>query len=319
VFEKLVIRNFQAHRDLTIELDPHITTLWGSTDQGKSAVIRALIWACLNQRPDDHIHWDADWTKVELHVDGQVIVRKQGKSNTYRLNKGHPSKSFNKGVPAPIADLLKVSQENFQQQHDSHFWISLSAGKVSKELNKIINLEIIDESLSEVASRLRTAQATVRVTEKRLEDAREKRAKLRWVKELDAKLQKIEQSHARITDLQTREQELTVLITKVQGHRKQIRTLEEQGTKAKEMVVLGEQLSEKVNKLDALEKLIRKIKTIIRIKKIEIPNIELVDKLYNIEKLITEIEDAEQWVQSRNEKLTILETSYPGKKYVRCA
>lgn len=307
MLEKIVIRNFQKHRKLILELDPNITTLWGRTDRGKSAIIRALVWVCLNQRPDNHVHWDAEWSKVSLYVDGRVVVRKQGKStNLYSLD-GKPSKSFNKNVPAPIAKVLNVAPENFQQQHDEHFWISLPASQVSKELNRIVDLEVIDKSISDVSSEVRSAQAVIKVTQSRLAEAREKKRKTRWSKELDVKLKGIEQHQVEISALQQRTEGITLLIDQVEQYRNDVRTLKELGTKGQELLNFGDTLNQKTKRLEDLDKLISDIGKAEKFKSIEIPNIKLVDRLFELNTLISAIEEIEQWVRSKNERLTTLQ------------
>lgn len=41
MIRRIVLRNFQNHRRLRIDLDPRVTTVVGPSDAGKSAVVRA--------------------------------------------------------------------------------------------------------------------------------------------------------------------------------------------------------------------------------------------------------------------------------------
>jgi DNA repair ATPase RecN len=179
--------NFQAHRELLLRLDSPIVTLRGPTDAGKSAVIRALRWVCLNDLAgDDFVREGAKQTEVTLTLtDGNVIKRiRGGRTNTYELN-GEEFKSFNSSVPDPIAALLCVNEINFQSQHDTPFWFNESPLEVSRRLNAVIDLSIIDSSLAYVATQVRTSQDRVRLTEERLDKAR-------------AELQEVEGQQARV-------------------------------------------------------------------------------------------------------------------------
>lgn len=192
MIESLHIKNFQVHDEFHLDLDPHITTLVGKSDAGKSSIIRAKRWLCLN-RPagDSFIRHGADEVTVSLTVDGHKVTREKGKVNLYRLDKEEWT-AFGNDVPDAIASLLNVSNENFQRQHDPSWWFSLSPGQVSKELNSIVSLDSIDKTLANIASELRKSKATVEVTESRLAAAQEQRGRLAWVVEADSALAVLE-------------------------------------------------------------------------------------------------------------------------------
>ena len=48
---RLSLTNFQKHERLALDLDPRLTSIAGDSDRGKSAVLRALAWLCLNSFP----------------------------------------------------------------------------------------------------------------------------------------------------------------------------------------------------------------------------------------------------------------------------
>jgi DNA repair protein SbcC/Rad50 len=196
MLEKLKIVNFQKHEKLTIDLDQHLTVLVGPSDAGKSAVIRALRWLVLNRPSGDRfIHWGAELAKVELTVDGRTITRKKSASYNAYLLDGKEFKALGQStVPEEIAAVLRMDDTNFQRQHDSPYWFLDSAGKVSQELNRIINLDIIDESLGNAAAALRSAKADVSTAEQRLTAAQQKQNDLAWTQELDADIAALEQT-----------------------------------------------------------------------------------------------------------------------------
>lgn len=166
----LKLRDFQAHRELDIKLSPTITSIQGPTDIGKSAIIRALRWLCLNDFPgDDFINWDGKQALVKIVCDtGQEIGRGKSKvANVYTLD-DQDFKSFRDGVPEPVAKLLAISPINFQNQHDSPFWFSETAGEVSRQLNAIIDLSVIDTSLANISSLVRRDQERQAVTAERV-------------------------------------------------------------------------------------------------------------------------------------------------------
>lgn len=193
MLERLTIRDFQKHEKLAIDFDPSITTIVGPSDAGKSAVIRAIGWLATN-RPSgtDYIRHGAEAARVSLAVDGKTIRRRRsGTANTYKLD-DKEYKAFGHDVPEPISKLLNIGDDNFQWQLDPPFWFTEGAPAVSRKLNAIIDLSVIDDVLANLAAQTRKAKTVVEVTEQRLADARAAAKGLAWVVQADADLTAIE-------------------------------------------------------------------------------------------------------------------------------
>lgn len=184
---EIKIQNFQAHESLDINLDPSITTIVGRSDRGKSAVIRALRFACLNKpRGSSFVKKGKKGTLVTIVAGGQVIKRKRTKSkNTYKLNT-EEYKAFGTGiVPDPIKTILKVSDTNFQSQHDPPFLLADTPGQISKRINQIINLGGVDQALAFIGQHVRKAKSEKDFTEERLKEAEQSQEELRWTVEFN--------------------------------------------------------------------------------------------------------------------------------------
>lgn len=198
MFKALYIQNFQKHKRIKVEFDPCVTVLTGSSDIGKSAILRALRWLCLNSpQGSAFIKTGTKGTSVKLVLSGEeLITRKRTKNeNLYKANEKE-FKSFGTGVPAEIAELLKVSDLNFQQQHDSPFWLSLSASEVSKQLNTIVDLSVIDNVLASASRRMKSTAKELQVCEKRLKSAKADKESLEWVFEAEQAWQLVQAKHA---------------------------------------------------------------------------------------------------------------------------
>jgi DNA repair protein SbcC/Rad50 len=215
MFKKLVIEGFQAHEKLVIELDPHVTTIIGRSDVGKSAIIRALRWLCFN-RPlgKSFINWSKDECRVKLYLDNKrKIIRKVCKSgNSYSLDDKTFS-AFGTGVPEEIVHTLNLNEDNFQGQHAPPFWFLKSSGEVSKELNAIVNLEVIDKALAEISSKVKEHQSDKNICERRLKEAREKEISLAWSLEADKDLRVLEQKEATLTETRQKLRRLDGLLS----------------------------------------------------------------------------------------------------------
>lgn len=193
MLESLFIKNFQTHENLRIDFDPLITTVIGPSDRGKSAVIRALRWLATN-RPggSEFIRYGTETVKVTLKIDGRKIRRTKGKArNSYHLD-GAPLVAFGSDVPRDVAKLLNFGEINCQQQHDPPFWFAASAGEVSKRLNEIINLGVIDSSLAFLNNATRRTTTEISICEERLVTARAAKSALKTATGMDADLTGVE-------------------------------------------------------------------------------------------------------------------------------
>lgn len=183
MLKRAKLRNFQPHRRRTLEFDRQITTIIGPTDAGKTAILRALRWVFFNRPQGSNFKTrGTKFVKVEIDIGKHIITRTKGKKNSYKLD-GQELVAFKTGVPDPIKDILNLSDINFQRQHDPVFWFSNTPGEVSKDLNRIVNLEVIDNTLAVVANKLRKAKTEVEVSQERLQAAKEERRGLKWAKE----------------------------------------------------------------------------------------------------------------------------------------
>ena len=221
MLKRLRIKNFQGHKSFKLKFDPHVTTIVGPSDIGKSAILRAIMWAVLNKpRGASFLHTGADEVSVTLKLKDHKITRTRGKTNTYHLN-GHKFAAFGHDVPTEISNVLKLNENiNFQDQHlGGSFWFKLSPGEVSRQLNQIVDLSVIDTTLAHIAGEIRKSRMERGIVEGRLEEARKDRGKLRSAKKADRALKAIEELDAHSTKLRRRCASLKRLLEKAVGHR----------------------------------------------------------------------------------------------------
>lgn len=212
MLKKLKLLNFQKHKSRTVKFDPKVTTIIGRNSAGKSTILRALRWICLN-KPDGKgvIRFGQKEAKVILNVDDKKIVKTRNQRNgTYKLG-SQVYKAFGKNVPNKIAKLLKVTESNFQTQLEPAFWFFESPGNLAKCLNKIIRLDTIDEVLSAVATAKREAEAEKKVSIKRRDEAKHKVQDLKFVPAMMKELKALTDKQEQIEKLQRRINKLSRL------------------------------------------------------------------------------------------------------------
>lgn len=237
--ESITIRNFQAHEKTKVEFDKKITTIVGPSDAGKSAVLRALRWVMTNKPSGNaFLRHETKRCRVALTVDGHKIVREKGDRNTYALD-NEPYKAFGNDVPQGIVQLLNIDELNFQSQHDAPFWFSSTAGEVGRELNQIIDLGLIDSTLSNVNSALRTAKAEVEISKQRESTAKKERAELLYAKELATEFKHIESLHRTLLDASKRREQCETLSERANKHLRALADLCEECEDMEHVEALG--------------------------------------------------------------------------------
>lgn len=247
MLQKLDILNFQRHKHLSIDLAPTVTVIVGPSDAGKSAIVRALEWLCFNRPAGEAFRrTGSKGTRVRLTLDdGRTITRRRGAANTYRLD-SKEYKAFGSGVPPAVAELLNISDLNFQGQHDAAFWLALSPGQVSRELNQIIDLSIMDNVLANVASKLRRERAAVEVVQSRIQEAKAERKQLAWTRDAATALDEIER-------LESERDELDDKQTKLKRLSRQARQLRGETQRLSMAATAGEQLLDSEQRIAALK------------------------------------------------------------------
>ena len=114
---RITLNDFQCHRHLDLTLG-RITTLVGTSDCGKTAIVRSIDWVVFNRGTASAlVRRSAANVSVNIEIDGHIIER-FSKGNGYRLN-GVAFNSINKTVPVEIANLFRMTEDNVQRQHDN--------------------------------------------------------------------------------------------------------------------------------------------------------------------------------------------------------
>lgn len=246
MLHRLIVHNFQVHKKTKIDFGEGVTTIVGPTNAGKSSLIRSLFWLTFNRpRGKAFIKIGTQGSKATLLVDDKEITRVSGKGKNYYTLDKRKFKSFGAGVPDEISSLLNVSNVTFQRQHDGPFWLSLSPGEVSRELNQIINLSLIDSSLSNVASFLRNVNSKIEDCEAKLRLLSKDEESILWSEESDLALTSLEERNEVLVEKSARINALRSLLGNVAQYALEHR----RASKAKLDAALAKDKARRLNKL----------------------------------------------------------------------
>lgn len=215
MIERIRLQNFQNHTDTRIRFAPGVTVLSGATGAGKSAILRALRWAVVNRPSGDaFIAHGAEAATVTVWADGQKVTRTTGKGGNKYLLDGKGFVSFKTGVPEEIGRLFNIDDLNWSLQHDSPFWFALTPGEVSRQLNAVVDLGVIDDVLGKLATARRKAEAEAGVSATRLAAADTAVENSAWVDDAAAEFADVAAAGAKHAQLAARQARLGALVAR---------------------------------------------------------------------------------------------------------
>lgn len=200
---QVTIRNFQSHKDTKIELSPTVNSLEGVSDSGKSAAMRAMLWALTNDPDGTAIasYWAKDKKgkikePVSVSIDNITRTRSDDFNGYIRYTaEGEERYEALKGaVPVEIERAINMGPVNIQNQMDAPFLLSSTPGEAARYLNSLVGLEEIDSYQKALKGMGRDAANSLKDENARLVEAERDLAKYDWVagaKEKVAELQKI--------------------------------------------------------------------------------------------------------------------------------
>ena len=143
---ELHLRHFQPHTDRQLPISD-ITVLAGRSDAGKSSILRAIRWLCLNSgSPSTYIQRGKSNVAVTIKIGGvsadtpHIIIRQNsGKKNGYLLD-GQEFNAIGKDIPPEVLAILNFIPDNFQTQHDYLYWFLDTGSALVKRIESTFGL-----------------------------------------------------------------------------------------------------------------------------------------------------------------------------------
>ena len=175
IIKILEIENFQSHVYTRLEMCPSLNVIVGPSDQGKSAIIRALRWLFYNEpRGTDFFRMDSTNCRVTVQLNtGEIITRERTSSRNryiYRSSKGEEAlfEGFGNSVPWEVAKILQMPKIvldkdtettlNIGSQLEAPFLLNESGNLRAKMIGRLTGVHIIDAAIRETARDLLNQQ-----------------------------------------------------------------------------------------------------------------------------------------------------------------
>lgn len=283
-----MIKNFQSHKNTEINFDDNLNIIIGTSDSGKSSIIRAFRWVIENRPSGEAFRswWGGDTVITIETTEGCLSRIRTDKKNLYKLN-GNEFKAINQDVPDEVKQFLNLSNINLQQQAEQFFLIDETPGQVARYFNEIAGLEKIDTSISNVK---------------------------RWVRELEQnkkykkqEITKLQEEIKQFDYLDDMEQEVIKLEELEHGKNKNIKDYNE----IIEVIEDIEKIEEEINQFKDVLKAEKEINGILLLYK-EVGTIHgkltgVSTVIHNIEKVKKEIEENNKIVKAEKEIKELLQ------------
>jgi len=222
MIKSISIKNFRSYKDTFVEFHPGINAIIGENDAGKSNIRRALDWVINNNPAGDDIfplYWEGN-PEVEIDIGNKLVTRFRSKSeNLYTLTYADGSKevfkAFGRGVPQIIKDHLNISSLNMSSQWDTFFLLDKSAADVAKHYNELVNLTVIDTTISNIASTLRKEKGALKVEQESQTKKTEELKEFDWLPEAEKELIALEKLNNYLKKLNSDWSDLSGLIKRL--------------------------------------------------------------------------------------------------------
>jgi len=165
----VVIENFQSHEKSELEFVNGLNVIVGPSDQGKSAVIRAIKWVLFNEpRGNEFIRNSANYARVEVQFNnGYRIIRERSSSkNRYTViniqGEAKVFEGFGNDVPEEVKavhGIYKVLIDadssvclNIGEQLEAPFLISETGSTKAKAIGRLTGVHVLDNAIRECIS-----------------------------------------------------------------------------------------------------------------------------------------------------------------------
>lgn len=221
MLNKIVIKNYENHKETIIEPSSMVTIISGDSNNGKSGSQRGCIWA-INNRPSGYEPikpWNAknkDVTEVILEFDDvRVSKRRSDDFHEYRINEQKPLIAFGTGVPEEVTDALNLGTFNIQGQHDRFFFIGENSSERARMLNEIAGLEIIDKSTSKINSIVTETNNKIKKVDKEIKETKDNLKNFESLDRIEKLILEIESSNDQIEKIEKENKIIEKIINEI--------------------------------------------------------------------------------------------------------
>lgn len=207
--KSIEIENFQSHKYSKLDFSENLNVIVGPSDNGKSAIIRALKWVLFNEpKGTEFIRYGENFCRVSIILsDGSKIIRERTKTkNLYKLIKNSNEtvfEGFGNDIPVDIIEAHQINKVNIDKENniclniseqlEGPFLLNQPNSLKSKAIGKIIGLHILDDAVKGLSRDIVNIQNTKKLIQNNLEGIDEKINNLSYINDLKLNIEKKEE------------------------------------------------------------------------------------------------------------------------------
>ncbi|MFA5934986.1 MAG: AAA family ATPase [Candidatus Paceibacterota bacterium] len=205
MIQSIEISNFQSHKQTELIFDPGLNIIVGSSDAGKSAVLRALRWVIWNRPSGDSLrsYWGGK-TSVKATFNNGSIERSKDKAEEYIINDKTSLKAFGLSIPDEVSALHNLTEINVQGQMDSSYLLSSTPGEIAAHFNKVAGLDKIDRAQQNVEKEIRSLTSDIKYKTAEQEKLNTQLESFEYLEKYEIKLEILEEMETRKNNLSSR-------------------------------------------------------------------------------------------------------------------
>lgn len=213
-----------------LEFSSGINIVTGQSNNGKTAILRALDWIISN-RPQglsfkSNFSNKKDTCSVALTINNQEIVREKNNTiNLYKLN-NLLFDTIGNDVPIEIASAINISDINIGKQFEKHFLILDTPGEIGRTINKIVKLEDIDTLISSISSKISSTNKEIELKKQDIDKLNTSLEKFKDYDSIEILVNQIIENDIKIKDLERKVKVLNYIFDESNRVEKLIQSLE---------------------------------------------------------------------------------------------
>lgn len=178
---KIRLENFQSYKDETIELKPGLNLILGSSDSGKSAILRAISFVLYNYpKSKTLIHQGSTEVRVSIeYSDKTIVTRIRGDRNTVMVALPNGDLKVWDKIENDLPDEVKSIMGNppyddfngpiaYADQFSKMFLVDLSPTDLPRSLSNLTGIEILEQSAKELMQSYKSIEKQTKFEEKDL-------------------------------------------------------------------------------------------------------------------------------------------------------
>ena len=199
LIKELRLQNFQSHEKSVIKFSRFLNVIVGSSRSGKSAILRSIFQVFDHAIKWEHcIRWDTTECSISLIGNKHSITRTKSATENAVTVDGIKESCIGSNVPESVLKILNISDFNIQKQREMFFMIDMKPAHLSKALNSVSGLAMIDTTIKEASQRIRDTQAELRLNLTQQTSTALAITELDFIPDADQELVKIERIQQRV-------------------------------------------------------------------------------------------------------------------------